>query len=63
MAPEFGVTSERYSQILGKIQLPAASPIGAVVQIGIQLGVALPQTQLLQQTQQQAVVLELSLDE
>ncbi len=36
--------------------------ISVVVQIGTQLGVALQQAQLLQQTQQQAVALELALD-
>ncbi|HBB32178.1 MAG TPA: hypothetical protein DDZ80_17685 [Cyanobacteria bacterium UBA8803] len=39
------------------------SQISAVVQIGVQLGVALQQAQLLQHTQQQAVALELALDE
>ncbi|HEY9612737.1 PAS domain S-box protein [Allocoleopsis sp.] len=37
--------------------------ISAVVQIGVHLGVALQQAQLLQHTQQQAVALELALDE
>ena len=37
--------------------------ISAVVQIGTQLGVALQQAQLLQQTQQQAVALEAAFDE
>jgi PAS domain S-box-containing protein len=39
------------------------SQISAVVQIGVHLGVALQQAQLLQHTQQQAVALELTLDE
>lgn len=39
------------------------SQISAVVQIGVQLGVALQQAQLLQHTQQQAVALKLALDE
>ncbi|MBE9128978.1 MULTISPECIES: PAS domain S-box protein [unclassified Coleofasciculus] len=39
------------------------SQISAVVQIGVQLGIALQQAQLLQHTQQQAVALELALDE
>jgi len=37
--------------------------ISAVVQIGVQLGIALQQAQLLQHTQQQAVALKLALDE
>ena len=39
------------------------SQISAVVQIGVHLGVALQQAQLLQHTQQQAVALELTLEE
>ncbi|NEQ21535.1 MAG: PAS domain S-box protein [Microcoleus sp. SIO2G3] len=39
------------------------SQISALVQIGVQLGVALQQVQLLQHTQQQAVALKLALDE
>ena len=44
-------------------RLWSQAEISAVVQIGTQLGVALQQAQLLQQTQQQAVALELAFDE